>query len=193
MALWIWHSIDAWRYSGRHRVHVWWIWCTWENGGHLSSAVIRRTLAIIVPCFVLIQLTWRHKILQFKERHLVVMGQNVVQSLRGSWGSRTLSLMSLEHTYVEICNTSCFQKNGRKLLFNNLSILWKGQNSFDSFFVRRVHRYCVQSFMEIGEVAWEERKSRFATFCQFAKKKRVHRNGHGLHNKIQHNWVNALI
>ena len=25
--LWLW---QRWRYSGQHRIHVWWIWCTWE-------------------------------------------------------------------------------------------------------------------------------------------------------------------
>ena len=54
---------------------------------------------------------WRYKILQFKERHLVVIAQNFGQHLRGSWGSSNLSFISFGHTNVEIFNTSCLKGN----------------------------------------------------------------------------------
>ena len=53
----------------------------------------------------------RYKILQFKERHLVVITQNFAQTLKGSWENTILSFMSIGHTNVEICNTSCFEPN----------------------------------------------------------------------------------
>ena len=35
----------------------------------------------------------------------------IEQSLRDSWGSSNLSFMSFGHTNVEICNTSCLERN----------------------------------------------------------------------------------
>ena len=43
-----------------------------------------------------------------------------------------------------------------KLLFNNLSIVWNIKILLRTFFVRRVQRCCVQSLVQIGEIAWEE-------------------------------------
>ena len=53
----------------------------------------------------------RYKILQYKERHLVVIGLNFAQSLRGSRGSSNLNFVSFRQTIVEICNTSCLEWN----------------------------------------------------------------------------------
>ena len=36
---------------------------------------------------------------------------NLVIGLRGSWGSSELSFMSSGHISVEICNTSCLERN----------------------------------------------------------------------------------
>ena len=49
----------------------------------------------------------RYKILQFKQRYFVVISRSFAQSLRGSWGSSNLSVISFGHTNAEICNTSC--------------------------------------------------------------------------------------
>ena len=43
----------------------------------------------------------------------------------------------------------------RKLSFNNMGILWNITILWITF-VKRVHRNCVWSFLQIGEFAWEE-------------------------------------
>ena len=67
------------------------------------------------------------------------------------------------------------------------------QNSFDNFFVRRVHRCCVQSFMQIGEIAWEEfEKVGLQHFTNLQKKMEA-KMGRGLYHEIQHNSGNTWI
>ena len=54
--------------------------------------------------------------------------------------------------YATLCVLS---KMYRKLLFDNLSIVWNIKIILIFFFVRRIHRCCVQSLVQIGEMAWE--------------------------------------
>ena len=42
----------------------------------------------------------------------------------------------------------------KKLLFNNLSIVWNITIHLITF--RRLHSCCVQSFVEMSEIAWDE-------------------------------------
>ena len=85
---------------------------------------------------------WSYKILKFKGHHLVVIGQNSEQSLRGSWGSSNLSC----HCHL-------------KLSFKNLIIIRNIIIVLITICLQFVYyKCCVQRFMQIGEIAWEEFK-----------------------------------
>ena len=82
-------------------------------------------------------------------------------------------------------------KTYRKLLFNNLSIVWKKkkEKKKKKTFVRRVHRCCFQSLMQIGQIIWEDfEKVGLQHFVNLQKKKKKKKkiggNGRGLCHKI---------
>ena len=116
---------------------------------------------------------WRYKILQFKLCHLVVIWQNFAQSLRGSLGSSHLSFIQVIETdpcgdmqhfvFWAKCTGSCFTW-----------VLFGISKLFQQLFVRRVHRCCVQSLVQMGEIAWEEfEKVGLRYFRNLRKKKRL--------------------
>ena len=85
----------------------------------------------------------------------MVICQHFAESLRGSWRSSNLSYMSFGHPNVEtlpVYNEMC-----RKLLFNKLSIVCNIKILLMTF-CQEGPQMCVQSFMRIGEIAWEEDK-----------------------------------
>ena len=98
---------------------------------------------------------WRYKIIQFKERHLVVICQTFAQSLRGSRGSSDLSFMSFGRSLRRYAAFPVWKKSAGSCYL----ITWVKFGISKFFYqlsVRRVHRWCVQSLVPICETAWEE-------------------------------------
>ena len=89
------------------------------------------------------------------------------QSLSGSWGSSHLSFMSFRHCG----DIQHFVFWTMKLLFNNLSIVWNFKILL-IFFARRVHRCCVQSLVQMGEITWEEYVCDISWICEKKNKKK---------------------
>ena len=132
---------------------------------------------------------WRYKILQFKERHLVVICQTFAQSLRGSRGSSDLSFMSFGRSLRRYAAFPVWKKSAGSCYL----ITWVKfgiSKFFYQLFVRRVHRWCVQSLVPICETAWEEFEK--VGLWQFANLQNK-TEGRGLYDEIEHNSVNRWI
>ena len=65
------------------------------------------------------------------------------------------------------------------------------QNSFENFFVRRVHTCCMQSLVQISQIAYEDFEKVWFSF--FLRRKSYCENGRGLHHTIQLNSGNTYI
>ena len=72
----------------------------------------------------------------------------------------------------------------RKLLFNNLSIVWNIKILL-IIFDRRVRRCCVQSLVQISKIAGRSLKKEVCNISRICEKKKVGGNGRGERVDIQ--------